>query len=334
VNVLKIDRRHPGLELTTSLGHGKAMGLSALSEQVQAIPGEVGQPIAAVNGDFYTTEHARFQGDPRGLQIMRGEVVSAPDGKTAFWINADGQPQIGNVASQFSVMWPEGETLPFGLNEERQSHEAVLYTPRSGSSTRASGGRELVLMKHGNEPWLPFRAGETYSAEVKDVRESGNTRLSSDTVVLSIGPMLVSRVPRVKSGAVLRISMETTPDLRGVQTAVGGGPVLLHNGKVPNSFLANKAYDRHPRSAVGWNDDYFFFVQVDGRQPGFSIGMKLPELSKYMAGEGCKEAMNLDGGGSSEMWVAGQVVNRPCFGYERSTANGLVVVKREKLAQR
>jgi exopolysaccharide biosynthesis protein len=40
--------------------------------------------------------------------------------------------------------------------------------------------------------------------------------------------------------------------------------------------------------------------------------------------------MNLDGGGSAELWIEGQVVNRPCFGYERNLANGLVLVRKPK----
>ncbi len=107
--------------------------------------------------------------------------------------------------------------------------------------------------------------------------------------------------------------------------------MLVHEGKVQSPY-SNKAHERHPRSAFGWNDKYYFFAEVDGRQYGFSIGMTLPELGSYLAKNGCQEAMNLDGGGSAEMWVEGQVVNRPCFGYERSTANGLVVVRKEKLA--
>jgi exopolysaccharide biosynthesis protein len=42
--------------------------------------------------------------------------------------------------------------------------------------------------------------------------------------------------------------------------------------------------------------------------------------------------MNLDGGGSAEMWVEGRVVNRPCFGHERDTANALVVVRKQEVA--
>ena len=331
VNLFKIDRSRSEFDLTTTSGSGRRIGLSTLSEQLEALPVDAGQPLAAVNGDFYRTEHDSYAGDPRGLQIMRGELISAPNGKTAFWIDKDGKPCVDDVTSRFAVTWPEGESTPLGLNEERESNDAVLYTPRAGPSTRARGGRELVLVRSGDSPWLPFRPGETYSAEVKAVRETGNTRLGPDTVVLSIGPSLLRRVSSVAPGAILKISMATSPDLRGVQTALGGGPVLVSGGKVQRPAVS-KAYERHPRTAMGWNETHFFLVQVDGRQPGFSMGMTLPELAAYLVKQGCQEAMNLDGGGSSEMWVDGRVVNRPCFGYERNTANALVLVKKPALS--
>ena len=58
--------------------------------------------------------------------------------------------------------------------------------------------------------------------------------------------------------------------------------------------------------------------------------MTFPELADYMAKLGCDEALNLDGGGSATFWLYGQVVNSPSEGHERETANGLVVVRKNK----
>jgi hypothetical protein len=319
-------------EFTTTFGRGNALGLGPLSVQIDALPIEAGEPLAAINGDFYRTEQEPYAGDPRGLQIVRGELVSAPSRKTAFWVDPDGKPHMADVIPQFKITWPDGEMTPLaGLNEERHSNDLILYTSRIGPSTGTSGGRELILVRHGEDPWLPLQAGQTYTAEVRDVRESGNARLNSDILVLSIGPVFLARVPRVKPGAVLQISTATSPDLRGVQVGLGGGPMILHGGRVLSAY-DHKAYERHPRSAFGWNDRYFFLAEVDGRQYGFSVGMTLSEMAGYLAQQGCEEAMNLDGGGSAEMWVQGQVVNRPCFGYERNTANGLVLVRKTRPA--
>jgi exopolysaccharide biosynthesis protein len=152
-------------------------------------------------------------------------------------------------------------------------------------------------------------------------------------MVLSLSPELLARLP-TEAGAVLKISTATSPDLKGVKTAIGGGPALVHNGQPVRAdrqlqLEHRTALGRHPRSAIGWNKKFFFLVEVDGRQPDLSMGMSFPELGNYLAKLGCEEALNLDGGGSSTFWVDGHVVNSPCDGTERSVANALVVVRKE-----
>ena len=87
---------------------------------------------------------------------------------------------------------------------------------------------------------------------------------------------------------------------------------------------------RHPRTAVGWDKDHLYLVEVDGRQSDLSVGMTFPELAAYMAKLGCEQAMNLDGGGSATMWVFGQVMNSPSEGRERPGANALVVLRQKR----
>jgi hypothetical protein len=67
-------------------------------------------------------------------------------------------------------------------------------------------------------------------------------------------------------------------------------------------------------------------VVVDGRQSGYSAGMTLGELAELMNSLGARSAFNLDGGGSSAMFVNGQRVNRPSDGYERGVGSALVVL--------
>ena len=86
---------------------------------------------------------------------------------------------------------------------------------------------------------------------------------------------------------------------------------------------------RNPRTAIGWNDKEFFFVVVDGRSKELSIGVRFAELADLMVELGCKEALNLDGGGSTTLWLGGKVVNHPSEkGVERNVANALVLVRK------
>jgi len=329
IHVLQIDRSRADLALVTTLSQDRVLGLGPLSEQIRTIPSELGRPLAAINGSFYCTEREVYAGDPRGLQILRGELASGPDAAVCFWIDPKGEPRIDQVVPQFKATLASGERFAFGLNEERPANAAVLYTPKLGSSTGTYGGRELILERDRENDWLPLRPGQTFTARVREVRGTGNSRLNSEIMVLSIGPSLVARLPAVTPGSIIKISTATSPDLTGVQTAIGGGPRLLR-GRQPQPAHEHQGYSRHPRSAIGWNSKFIFLVIVDGRQRGLSIGMTLQELTDYFLKLGCDEAMNLDGGGSVEMWIEGDVVSSPCYGYERPTANGLVLLQKTK----
>jgi hypothetical protein len=339
IHVIRVDRAQADLELDTSLARGTVLGLSTLANQIKDLPAELGRPVAGINGDFYVVDRGPYVGDPRGLQISFGELISGPVDQPCFWLDAEGQPHLTNVVSQFHVTWPNGTVMRFSLNDQRRSGEAALYTPRLGERTRTVGGPELVLERAEDGPWLPLRAGQTYRARVRAVRENGDTPLANDIMVLSLGSQLAATTPEVAPGDVVKISTVTVPDLSAARTAIGGGPVLVRDGKpvpitIPPNLRGALPYqyksmtERHPRSSVGWNKTHLFLVQVDGRQPGLSMGMTVSELSEYFVKLGCTEAMNLDGGASSTIWLNGMVVNSPCHGQDRSIANALVVLRK------
>ncbi len=336
INVIRVPRHAGRFEIHSAHGMGRALGLAMLSEQAASLSGDAVIPLAAINGDFYRRQGA-YLGDPRGLQIMDGELISAPTGGASFWIDAAGDPHIGITESRLRVTWADGSSAPIGLNESCHASQIVLYTPALGASTRTRGGCELVLERIGDAK--PLRAGRIYRTRVAQVRRTGNAPLTPDTLVLSMGSGVRVASAQIAVGAEVFISTDTSPSLRGVQTAIGGGPILVSGGRAERVRVENvNAYEfcsadqRHPRSAVGWNADYVFFVEVDGRQRRLSVGMTLEELAAYLVKLGCTEAMNLDGGGSATLWYAGQIRNRPCDGHERQIANALIAVERNSKA--
>lgn len=115
---------------------------------------------------------------------------------------------------------------------------------------------------------------------------------------------------------------------------VAGFPALLADGaRVDDLSVSERpgfAASRHPRTAVAWDrePDVLWIVVVDGRRPGYSEGMTLPELATVLEALGVEEALNLDGGGSSVMVVEGRAVSRPSDEEgERPVANALAVVR-------
>lgn len=112
--------------------------------------------------------------------------------------------------------------------------------------------------------------------------------------------------------------------------AVSGWPMLVEGCKAIRDLPGSDFFTRapHPRTAVGISGDgrTLYFVVADGRREDVP-GMTLPELADFLATEvGACAAMNLDGGGSSAMWLADAIVNRPSDGVERKVGNHLAVV--------
>lgn len=324
IHLVRMDRHNTNYFFTTTLGGGKRIGRATVTDQVQGLSLENGKPIAAINGDFFLM-NLHHLGDPRGLQVIDGQLISAPAGHSSLWFDATGAPCATNIHADFRITFPDGSTTPFDLNQDRWHDEAILFTSANGTSTRTWGGREIELGPVPGQPWLPLRPGLEMKVRVTQIRERGSTRLRTDSLVFSLGSRLASKAPLLKPGDELLISTATRPNLAGVTTAIGGGPKLITAGEVWK--WKNPRQARHPRTAIGWNRDAIFLVVVEGEQKS-SVGMTFPELAAYMKGLGCEEALNFDGGGSSALWYRGKTVIQASQNDERLVANALVLCER------
>ena len=94
-------------------------------------------------------------------------------------------------------------------------------------------------------------------------------------------------------------------DVRSLAEAVGGGPIIVKNGKIYQTRPLESFGDTpHPRTAFGIRTDgRVMIVVVDGRRPSWSNGAALTELAEIMISKGAVDALNADGGGSSTVIV-------------------------------
>lgn len=114
----------------------------------------------------------------------------------------------------------------------------------------------------------------------------------------------------------------------GTQGVVGGRPMLVRAGVAQTSFDCTDTIampcERAPRTAVSISADgnTLHLVVVDGWQQG-SLGMTAAELGAFLAQQGGHDALMLDGGGSSALYIAGEggIVSSPSDGIERAVAN-------------
>jgi exopolysaccharide biosynthesis protein len=127
------------------------------------------------------------------------------------------------------------------------------------------------------------------------------------------------------------IQNRTMKTQRWMRGAVSGWPALVTACEAIQELPGSDHFTRapHPRTAVGLSRDRktIYFVVADGRREEVP-GMTLPELARFMDEElGACAAMNLDGGGSSAMWVRDRIVNIPSDPTERRVGNHLAVVR-------
>ena len=96
IHIVKVDRTRKDIAFHAPLATGTVLGVSLISEQAQAVSPDIGRAIAGVNGDFYERDNATYAGDPRGLQIINGELVSSTS-TAAVWFDAQNNPHVDDV---------------------------------------------------------------------------------------------------------------------------------------------------------------------------------------------------------------------------------------------
>ena len=211
------------------------------------------------------------------------------------------------------------------------SASVVLFTPRFGRRTLTRRSYEFTLKKLE----LPLTGKYKSRFVVTDVNRRGNSAIPSDGVVIAIESRL-SRdwAKKIATSTKGTLEIALTPTKwQHVQRAVGGNLRLVRNGKIEPELVRfgetrgrsatphRNGASRHPRSALGFNDDKLFLIAIDGRQHGYSMGMTLYDMGKFFSELGIKHAINFDGGSSSTLWALGGVVNSPAHGYERRIFN-------------
>lgn len=194
--------------------------------------------------------------------------------------------------------------------------------------------------------------GENITALVSDIAAQNNAVLAingdyygfRDTgIVIRNGVIYRDEGAReglaIYSDGTMKVYDETATDAQtlldeGVWQTLSFGPALVEDSRVVDgidsveidtNFGNHSIQGDQPRTAIGIIDDnHFVFVVVDGRS-STSAGVTMSELAQIMVDLGATTAYNLDGGGSSEMWFNGEVVNSPSNGGERATSDILYI---------
>lgn len=315
----------PGMDLVPALSKGTVFdpvgdskGLEVQSETIMRTGA-----LAAVNADFFP-----WTGDPIGAMVIGGELVSSPYPGRAMFAWGPGYFATGPLGFTANLKSAGVEIAIDGVNQDCGEDMCVLSTPRAALATASKPAVALVLRTEGHvTPNGTLKA--TAEVFVPDLRKAA---IEPGTLVISaIGPKAEQLVKIARGAEVTITTRSTGVDWKKAQHAIGGGPTLLNRGKLAidpasEKFSEDFSTKRHPRTAVGVTAaGDVWLVVIDGRQ-AMSRGATLEETALILQKYGCVNAINLDGGGSSQIGLAGLTLNRPSDGKERAVCNSLLVI--------
>lgn len=290
VNVLEINKKlNPNLEIkpqTASDYLNSRVKIRKIADKTNA--------IAAVNGGYFKPQ----TGVPLGALVIDNELLTGPVyNRAAFSINNDGTYSVGKTDMKFSLKNKKIDFKIDNVNQPRMlSTYTLLYTEKWGKTSPPPPKYGVnAVIKNG------FVAG-IYKTSV-EIPASGYVVSGPENVV-----------KQLSGQKKLTFEIKYPSHFEKAGHIISGGPFLVKNGEIYIDAKEEKLTSitgKNPRTLIGHTENNeLILVTVDGRE-SHSVGMSLYEAAKYMQKLGCINAINLDGGSSSVMYLKGRITNTP-----------------------
>ncbi len=307
INVVEVNQRvaqdyeiMPAMASSYSLAHKSTL---------RTITGRTNS-IVGINGGFFKPQ----SGIPLGTLMINGKIYTGPIfNRVALGIFDDGY-DVSRVEFNGKITGNNTEIKIDNINQPRMLSSYILaYTRDWGKYAPASpqGGVQLQIV------------------EDKIMAASANPLSIPENGYVIVGPK--EKLSALFGAEEVSIDLGINPKWEGVKHIISGGPYLVKNGNVYIDASEEKLLSitgRNPRTAIGYTkENDLILVAVDGRE-GSSIGLTLHELAGFMKSIGCINAINLDGGGSTVMYVNGAIVNNPHQPGGIALSNAVVISKK------
>ena len=251
--------------------------------------------IVAINGGYFKPQ----TGVPLGTLMINKKVYTGPIYDRVAMGIFDNGFDMARVQLRAQVETNKGGLKIDNINQPRMlSTHTIVYTPDWGeySPPCPKYGLQIVI-ENGKATRISYGANR--------IPQNGFVIVGAEKNLNSI-----------KDAKKYKLNIKINPEWKDVNHIISGGPYLIKNGDIYVDMTAQKLGSiggRNPRTAIGYTrDNHLIMLTADGRE-GSSIGLTLVELANLMKELGCVNAMNLDGGGSTVMFVKGQVVNKPAI---------------------
>ncbi|MCI5513146.1 MAG: phosphodiester glycosidase family protein [Clostridia bacterium] len=322
-------------------------------------------PIAAVNGDLWmTSAHSRVLGKnhsykgysdsvttkvltvPRGFNMYDGEIITSAHMQQetpyegtfySFGITEDGVAVLGNpqVSVTINDKTSGAKAGTMGINRLPANNTLIMYTDRGSVSNYAlSDAYEIIIDCDAD---YTVCHGAKIVGKVTGITKPGEAKqeMKQNRIILTARGTRLSSLENFAIGDSVEISVSVTDSMgntevwRRMKNAVGGHIPVIIDGKSKNS-TNNTAY---PMTVLGIKKDGKVVILAnDGRQSGYSVGIKISQLDELCVELDIDTAFILDGGGSTAMVTLDKLggtdytlVNRPSDGAERSVVNTVIL---------
>lgn len=325
VHVVRFMYPSQTVQLTTALAGGKVIAPANAKLPVSSMAKSHGA-LLAINADYFAPN-----GDPVGLFIHNGEFLSEPfKNRSAIGWTED-RVFIDRPSWRAWIETPNGVKLQIhGINRAAAANELIVFSESGGTATSTNPGMMFVF-DCDSTPAIEGTYEAKFRFVVPDITSLPVKK--GQWVIAATAANQLRLLSAIHQNETYKIHFRLEGDeaWKSVKYAIGGGPRLIRDKRVSVEFGDERfdqdlALKRHPRTAIGVTDGgEIVIVVVDGRSK-YSTGASLNELAWIMRRLGCVNAINLDGGGSSTLYVGGAVLSRPSDGKERPVANALLLM--------
>jgi hypothetical protein len=319
--------------------HGDAIG----SRETAPAASAALHSVAATNGGFFTIDAplAAVNGVNTGLSAYHGQIESLANGDRAALVLDGHRPaQIENLSSLATLRSGASSIRILGINRLPGSAEdcgVTGFAPTSEprQNTLCTGANDIVLFTPMFGAPLPpapssgpaIQALLDPQGRVISLGTPGGTLPAGDSAVQAIGSDAAWLTQHAQPGQRLNVSEQLhtasgVPFALNSQSSVSSaGPVLLHDGRTAIDAFNEGVFDprdlndytfsayRHARTFVGVDARGRLLLATADGIPGVSEGLTLTEEADVMRSLGAVDAMNLDGGGSTQFASGGQLLN-------------------------
>lgn len=321
---LEVDATNPYISFETVHGKDSLITCEGITSMAQRKSTEGKVYFGGTNGDFFVT--AGDVGYPIHGSIVEGQMGRTP-ANTPHIAFLGKEPLIDNLFFTKSTCTIDGQNVPIdGVNVGRGDNQLIVYNTLNGNYTRTNAYGTEVLVEL--QPEAKWSINKTVKGRVVKVMDGkGNMQILPKHAVLSAHGTAAVLLKNLSAGD--EVSLYIGVDKAGgnasqITAMLGGDRIILKDGVVQDNDWA----ENHPRTSIGYSADRtkIYFCVVDGRS-SISAGITTKRLADIMKSAGASVALNLDGGGSSGLYLEKfGLMNNPSDGRERAVCNGIFAV--------